>query len=203
MSKISKTSQYIFKILAFAILAIVLTNSVRAEQITGVEGNADDDGSTTQLWEDTITSIRSLTKLVRSTKTIKSCSEEECIDRESTLQVSLVVIDNGPSTDVSSPAVLYLTMYNSVEETGVAKSMHLIEDIVELHSTKRVSAGVYEVEYQAFRIEEECSLPVIRARIDARELSSKVRAAKKIDFLQDFAYTDAIDVAYEVLSCGK
>ena len=178
-----------------------MSYSVKAEQISGVQGNDRDASGFTPLSIETLTSVRHHKTLVRSTKTIKSCADGECIDRASTLQVALLVLDNGPSTDVSSPAVLYLTMYNSVEETGVGKSMHLIDDIVEFYSSKRISAGIYEVEYKAFRLDGECQLPKVSATIDARTLSAKVRAAKEVRMLENHVFMDPIYVEKKVLSC--
>lgn len=190
----------------FISLMAVLSLPAAGEKISGKSVKNSTDHNSEATWISALTSIRSHAALVRSKKTIKICDGDDCIDRDSVLQVSMLVVDHGPSTDVGPQASLYLTIYNSVEETAVAQSIHMIDDIYELRSTKRIAAGMYEATYLAFRIDEEqsatsCYNPIMRATIDARALSAKVRAAKRIGFLEDSFYTDEIDVQYKKLGC--
>ncbi len=169
--------------------------------INGIDpnSNADEFNAPPGILE--VSAIRSHTVLVRSSKTIMSCGDGDCIERRSDLQVSIMVYENGPSTDVSPPATLYFTMYNSVEETGIARSVHLIADVEKLIKAKRVAAGIYEITYKGFWSQDNCFQPNFRARIDARALSIKVRAAKEVQFLDDRTYVDPIEVDYKRLNC--
>lgn len=184
-----------------ALLLTLSPVSALGDMINGIDPKSGSDEFDAPLAILEVAAIRSHTVLVRSSKTIKSCADGDCIDRTSDLQVSTMVYENGPSTDVSPPATLYFTMYNSVEETGIARSVHMIADVEELMAAKRISAGIYEVTYKGYWSEDNCFQPQVRARIDARALSIKVRAAKEVDFLDDHTYTDPIEVHYKRLNC--
>ena len=176
----------------------------KAEQITGFGPTTKELGyGFEEPWANGVGPIRQFNVLVRKIKTIKHCENDDCLERESDLQVSVVVVDNGPSTDVSAVAGLYLAMYNSIEETGVAYSFHAIADVVKMNEAKRVAPGIYEIFYQEFWTIDGCIQPKMKARIDARELSIKVRAAKEVGSLEEHVYADAIDVTYTKLNCPK
>jgi len=108
---------------------------------------------------------------------------------ESDMRVSLVIVDNGGSTDVSPSSALYLTMQNESEMQD-ASSTHLISHINSLVSYKRIEAGVYEAVVTTYDYEQECENGKFEKKdkitIDARELSASVRNFKGIS--KDFGY---------------
>ena len=134
-------------------------------------------------------------------KNIDICENSQCLTRESDMYISLVVTSNGPSTDVSAPSTLYLTMFNSVQETAIAQSVQMIDEIYELHSSKQISDGVFEAKYLALRTDGKCLQPIIRATIDARDLIVAVGAAKEINHLNDFNYIGGLEIKTSQLSC--
>lgn len=166
--------------------------AAQAKMITGLSGNVD---------HLKIVQIRKAVKLIENKKTIRHCNGNDCLDRESDLLVNAIVVDNGPSTDVSPPQSIYLTIYNSIEETGTGSSIHHIDDIYEFGTASRIGPGIYEVRYRAFRPGEACVAPNILATIDARALSIKVRAGQEVPEFEDHIYTDPIQVTYSQLSC--
>ena len=197
---------YIFSIRAirqFLFICVAMVASTQAlaapEKIVGIIGDEDD--AVVMSWLSSVTDIRSQKILVQSSKTIKHCSEGDCINRLSDLRVAIVEVDGGPSTDVSAPAALYLTVYNSVEESGIGRAVHLIEEIFEVISSRRLKPGIYEAVYRAFRLGGDCQNPVVRATIDARKLTTKMRAAKEVELLDEYVYVDPIYVQYDVQSC--
>jgi hypothetical protein len=155
------------------------------------------------------------------TKIVKGLSEDKKIDisrvekqitlvqkqkGDSDLRVSLVVTDNGGSTDVSPLSALYLTMHNESEMQG-ANSTHLISYINKLVSHKRVKAGVYEVIVTNYDYDQECKnddyQKLDKITIDARELSVSVRNFDGIS--KDFGYgkvQDGVTVTTETI-CKK
>ena len=195
--------KYWVKIISGGLLILAMhVATSRAEPVNGIDDpkpDSDELGVPSHILE--ITDIRKHVLLERATKTIRSCEDGSCLDRSSDLQVSAVVYDNGPSTDVVPTATLYLTIYNSVEETGIARSLHQIADVTELVDARRIKAGIYELTYKAFWSENGCFQPTVKARIDARALSAKMRAAKEVGFLEDHTYTDTIDVVRQRLDC--
>ena len=117
------------------------------------------------------------------------------------MHISLVVTSNGPSTDVSAPSTLYLTLFNSVEETTIAQSVQMIDEIYELHGSKQINEGIFEAEYLALRTDGKCFKPIIRATIDARDLIGAVGVAKEISHLDDFSYSGGLVIKFTQLSC--
>ena len=179
-----------------------------AEPIMGVAGGEKHGFAFSNL--NNITNIRAVKVLVRSEKTISLCRQGTCDEVASDLQVSLVVSDIGPSTDLQPKGMLHLAMYNKLTEIGISHSLHLIAEIEELYSSKRVAPGIYQVLYLGFSLgsvagENHCLYPKMRATIDARDLSVKVRAAKGFEGnpndLEELIVTDPVEVTYKQLSC--
>lgn len=148
-----------------------------------------------------VTSIARHEILVESLRDISVCENDDCLKRASNLRVSAIVIDGGPSTDVSPQFAIFLTMHNSIEEYAVTSSMHRIAFSKELISVKRIKAGIYEFEYAGFNPDGNCLHPLKKTMVDARELSVQVRQAKKIKSFQDGIYTDPIYVKHTILGC--
>lgn len=115
----------------------------------------------------------------------------------SDMRVSLVVLDNGGSTDVSPHAMLYLTMHNEDEAYG-ATSSHLISPINDIISYKRVKAGVYEVVVNNMDSAGDCRGTLFNKetiRIDARKLSVSVRNFKGAEEFVSSRVQDPITVS--------
>lgn len=160
------------------------------------------------LWSMSVSTVVSHKILVQREREINVCDEGDCIDRISDLRVSSIVLDNGPSTDVSPRYSLYLTMHNSITEHAVAVSLHRLASFNELISAERVEAGIYEFVYKAYNLEyssenkdRNCDLLTFKIRVDAKELSTLVRQAKKTKFFEDAVYQDPIFVLRENLGC--
>lgn len=80
--------------------------------------------------------------------------------------VSLVITDNGMSTDVSPRHEVYLT-YTSFAEMGNLSATYLIDELVFGEITaKRISAGVYEVTYTGVPSTQDLTLVTITKTID-------------------------------------
>jgi len=150
-----------------------------------------------------ISSVAKHDVLVESLRDISVCDNGDCTQRKSNLRVSAVVIDGGPSTDVSPPFSIFLTMHNSIEEYAVTSSMHRIAFSYKPISVRRVKAGIYEFEYIGFNPSGPCISPRMKTTIDARELSVKVRQGKKAKFFEDFTYKDPIFARHSVLGCSE
>ena len=99
----------------------------------------------------TLSSTRTDTKIEASrvVELIKLVNKED-------IKVSLVVQDNGGSTDVSPTQKLFFTIYSKGEMTNTDATFDL-GYIYELLAAKRVSGGIYEVEVSAPN--EESSMP--------------------------------------------
>lgn len=149
--------------------------------------------------------------LVQRKKPIQVCDNGDCYSNISDLRVSYLLLDGGPSTDVSPRYSLYLTTYNSVDEFASAYSIHLIENVDELYDVERVKAGIYKFEYKQlaellnFETSSRLNCPYydVTAVIDARDLTAKVRQAKKLKFLQDIQYYDPIYLSVSDAKCSK
>ena len=148
-----------------------------------------------------VASIEEVKVLVRKTKTIPVCDGSDCIQRESDLRVSSLLLSGGPSTDVSPRYMIALVINNEVNEHAVAYSYHQIAFADELRSVERLKAGIYRFVYVAHDYDEACFLGVLETTVDARELSAAVRLAKKTSNFEDAFYDDPIYLTHKKLGC--
>lgn len=72
---------------------------------------------------------------------------------KSDVQVSVVVVDLGGSTDVSPTQAVYLTIYKKGEMFSTDASFHL-GDAIAFEGAKRVRGGIYEVKLTGWNGEE-------------------------------------------------
>ncbi len=193
------------KFLRLALLATMVLGQVcfaSAEEIKGIDPDAEvNDPIGDRIWISTLSKIYYFKKLLRKTKTIQHCNDNKCAAVESDLHVSLIGTDATPAFDGRRGQHLYLTMYNSVGAATDGKSIHLIADVMEITGAKRLKAGIYQVTYTDFWPNGNCKHATVEARIDARELSTKVRAAQTVSKSGSHIYTNPIDVTYKQLGC--
>jgi len=151
--------------LALAALSLSLTAVAETKEIVGL--SADD-------YTPSLASVEKSELLIRSQK------------GDSVLRVSLLVTDNGGSTDVSPLSELYLTTFNESEMRG-AESIHLISHINQLVSYQRLNPGVYEVVVRLYDYDSTCASwngqieGLKKFTIDARQLTADVRSFKNLD----------------------
>lgn len=124
---------------------------------------------------------------------------------DSDLRVSLVVVDNGGSTDVSPRASLYLTTFNESEMRG-AGSAHMITHMNDLQFVRRVEAGIYEAILTKYNYGEDgCTSGgssmegTYKVRIDARNLTMVVRQFRNVEEFGYGFFQDPVFVEYECL----
>ncbi|WP_413584348.1 hypothetical protein [Bdellovibrio sp. HCB274] len=115
--------------------------------------------------------------------------------RDSALRkITVVVTDSGSSTDVSPRHTIYFT-YNSFAEMGNMRATYLVaEDAFADVQATRVSAGIYEVSYIAYRAEQ--GMVKVTKTIDATEAFIEDKAKRDAcgyDFC-DAAIEAAIDM---------
>ncbi len=171
---------------------------VNFSNAAGVKATAIEYGNNEQI---ALAAVSAHNPLAHIRENIDICENSECLTRQSDMHISLVVISNGPSTDVSAPSTLYLTLFNSVEETAVTQSVQMIDEIYELQGSKQISEGIFEAKYIALRTDGKCLQPIILATIDARDLIAAVGAAKEINHLNDFSYSGGLEIKTSQLSC--
>lgn len=122
--------------------------------------------------------------------------------RISDLRVSLVVLDNGTSTDVSPRWMLYLAMFNDVNEHGQAWALEPVAAAYEFKGVTRSAPGIYVAEIMT--IDEtggECGYVPARVVIDARDLSVAVRQARGLDEFDTRRYSTPIGIKTEISAC--
>ncbi len=197
-----KISENLLRVALIATMVLGQTYLANAEEIKGVDPDAEvNDPIGDRIWISTLSKIYYFKSLLRKTKTIQHCNDKKCEDIESDLHVSMIGIDATPAFDGRRGQHLYLAMYNAVGAQTNGKSIHLIADVLEITSAKRLKAGIYQVTYTDFWPGENCKHATVEARIDASELSVKVRAAKTASQHSSHIYTDPIDVTYKQLGC--
>ena len=151
-------------LLALATLSLSLSAVAETKEIVGL--SADDD-------KPSLASVEKAEVLIQSQKD------------DSVLRVSLVVTDNGGSTDVSPFSELYLTTFNESEERD-AQSIHLISHINQLISYKRLNPGIYEVVVRLLDYDSACPSwngkieGLMKMTIDARQLTADVRSFRNV-----------------------
>jgi len=144
--------------------------------------------------------------LVDRARDIEVCDNGQCYETESQLRISSLLVDGGPSTDVSPRYVLYLSMHNYIEEFAIATSLHRIDYVQAFQSAQRSKAGIYEFRYVGINLDGafgDCFFPRIKSTVDARELSVQVRKGKKTKFFEDASYTTPIHITRTYLGCAE
>ena len=144
--------------------------------------------------------------LVDRARDIEVCDNGQCYSTESQLRISSLLVDGGPSTDVSPRYVLYLSMHNYIEEYAIATSLHQVDYVQTFQSARRSKAGIYEFRYVGINLDGafgDCFFPEIQAIVDARELSVQVRTGKKTKFFEDASYTDPVYITRTYLGCAE
>jgi len=184
-----------FRLICIALAMLVIAPVLAKDIIRGDIETANQMGGT-------LAAIEDLQVLVRKTKMINVCDGSDCLERESDLRVSSVLVSSGPSTDVSPGYAIYLVMNNEVEEHAVAFSYHRIAFADELKSVERLKAGIYRFVYVAHDYSDACFIGTLETTVDARELSAAVRLAKKTSFFEDAFYDDPIYLTHKKLGCA-
>lgn len=139
-------------------------------------------------------------QLARATRTITAGG----MDRPSDLRVSLLVLDLGPSTDVSGRQALHLAMFNDIEEHGIAWALEPIAEVWEFHGAERSSAGIYVIDATIPAYEtgsEGCFFQRVKLTVDARDLSVAVRNAAGLAEFDARRYQGEIGVEMERTAC--
>ena len=144
--------------------------------------------------------------LVRAVRNIEVAMEGGgTITRESDLRVSLVVLDLGPSTDVSPRAEIHLAMFNDINETGVAWALVPIISAWEFHGVKRTAPGIYVVDATVMDGTggAECFFQRADITIDARDLSVIVRQARGMEEFADKRYRGEVAITTKPKGCNQ
>lgn len=144
--------------------------------------------------------------LVEREKAITVCDNGDCIQRSSNLRVSYLLVDYGPSTDVSPRGGLYLSMHNSIEEHAVAASLHFIAPVEDFIAGTRKEAGIYVFDIVSSLNGDaagDCYYKRVTVTVDAREASAAVRKGEKTRFFEDAVYTDPVFVDYKTEGCSE
>ena len=122
--------------------------------------------------------------------------------RLSDLRVSLVVLDDGTSTDLSPRWSLYLAMYNDVNEHGQAWALEPVASAYEFKGASRRAPGIYVAEIMT--IDESgggCGFVPAKVIIDALDLSVAVRQARGLDEFDTRRYSTPIKIETEIGGC--
>ncbi|MEM7190494.1 MAG: hypothetical protein AAF439_12855 [Pseudomonadota bacterium] len=125
-------------------------------------------------------------------------------ERPSDLRVSLVVIDNGSSTDLSPSHDIYIAMFNDVEEHGLAWAIEPVAPVFGYRSVERTSAGIYAVYVATVNYGGTfggCPFTVSKITVDARQLSVDVRRARGLEEFSIKRYETPISMTEEQIGC--
>lgn len=126
-------------------------------------------------------------------------------ERNSDLRVSLVVLNNGPSTDVSPRQDLHLALYNVINEFGTAWALVPVAAVWSFEGVERTEAGIYAVTAVMAGPgdgSEECYFPRMRITVDARQLSVDVRNAPGLGEFEERRYTTPVGLTRAIIGCG-
>ena len=159
------------------------------------------DGDTPQGVAFTLAQAAHVVQLVRSEREILMDAATG-FKRLSDLRVSLVVLDDGTSTDVSPRWSLYLAMFNDVNEHGQAWALEPVAAAYEFKGVTRRAPGIYVAEIMT--IDETgggCGYVPAKIVIDARDLSVAVRQARGLDEFDTRRYRTPIKIETEVGGC--
>ncbi len=123
-------------------------------------------------------------------------------ERWSDLRVSLVVLDDGSSTDVSPRWMLYLAMFNDVNEHGQAWALEPVAAAYEFIGVTRRAPGIYVAEIKTIdETGSSCGFVPTRIVIDARDLSVAVRQARGLADFDTRRYSVPIGIKTEIDGC--
>lgn len=150
-----------------------------------------------------IASVEQAIPLVRRTKEIPVADYSGTLPSD--LRVSLLILHNGPSTDVSPRQDLHLAMFNAVAEYGTAWAIVPVASIWEFYGATRQAAGIYDIEADVigdFGVED-CYFYRVTIRVDARELSAMVRSAPGLHEFEARRYRHPIGISVNPLRCAK
>lgn len=140
-------------------------------------------------------------QLVRATRNIKVADYAE--PWPSDLRVSLVVLHNGPSTDVSPQHDLHLALFNLIPEYGTAWALEPVASVYAFEAVERTAPGIYEITAQRYDFENRGCQGFVRSKItvDARQLSVAVRQARGLGEFDARRYAVPIGRTVEHLGC--
>ena len=122
----------------------------------------------------------------------------------SELRISLVVLDNGTGTDLSPNYDLYLSLFNTLPEYGIAWGLEPVISIYEFEGVERTAPGIYEITATIHDPSDAEDCYLFRARIaaDARALSVAVRQAKGLEEFDYRRYTAPVPLEVTRLGCA-
>lgn len=120
----------------------------------------------------------------------------------SDLRVSLVVLHNGPSTDVSPTHDLHLALFNLLPEYGTAWALEPVISVYEFQGVERIEAGVYKVTAKRYEVGSDCGFVTSEITVDARQLSVAVRQAKGLAEFDAKRYSVPIGLSMVNTGCA-
>lgn len=122
-------------------------------------------------------------------------------ERLSDLRVSLVVLDNGPATDVSPRFDLHLAMFNVIEEHATAWALEPVTALYRFETVERKAAGIYTVTGILSAGQADCPFSRSQITIDARQLSVETRRATGIEQFDTRRVRTPLTLAIDHLGC--
>ena len=142
--------------------------------------------------------------LVRSTRDIRVADYPDQA-WPSDLRVSLVVLHNGPSTDVSPVHDLHLAMFNLIPEYGTAWALEPVASVYRFEGVTRTAPGIYEVTALRYDFQQRGCDGFVRSviTVDARDLSVAVRQARGLGEFDARRYTVPIRRTVIDLPCNQ
>ncbi|MEM0989596.1 MAG: hypothetical protein AAGK00_11985 [Pseudomonadota bacterium] len=125
----------------------------------------------------------------------------------SDLRVSLIVMDTGPSTDVSPLLELHLAMLNTITEYGTAWAIEPVAAVYRFDGVTRTAPGIYEVRAVVLNGQEgqtnlDCYFQEAVITVDARALSVAVRQAKGLPEFDAQRYTAPMPLSIQAQGCA-
>ncbi|MEM7742115.1 MAG: hypothetical protein AAF409_00275 [Pseudomonadota bacterium] len=143
-------------------------------------------------------------ELVRATRDIPLAAYPD-MQFPSDLRVSLLVLDNGPATDVSPRLDLQIAMFNEVLEYGTAWALEPVASVYALSGVSRTAPGIYEARAVVLSGTDgpECYFQNATIRIDARALSVAVRNAAGLEEFDARRYTADVPLSITAEGCAE
>ena len=148
-----------------------------------------------------LASAETVVSLVQSERTITAADGSE---RLSDLRVSLVVLDKGTGTDVSPTSDVYLSMFNDINEYGLAWSFTPIVASYGFRDFERTGPGLYDIFVRTLNTSGAyggCPFTLSKVSIDARQLSVAVRQAKGLAEFDAKRYAVPVRIEQQQLGC--
>lgn len=148
-----------------------------------------------------LTQVVESIELVRATREIPTSG----IPRPSDLRVSLLVLDTGPSTDLSPTLDIQLALFNDIEEFGIAWALEPVTGAYGFERAERTGPGLYDVYAVLLNDPErmpDCAFVDARISVDARALSVAVRQAKGLGEFDSRRYTAPMPISAETVGCA-